>query len=139
MPFSLHPQLAKDCARLGETALCEVLLLNDRQFPWIILVPKQDGISEVFQLEKADQVGLTNDSSQIGQRMMEHYKGDKLNLGALGNMVSQLHVHIIVRFKSDAAWPKPVWGNYTAKPYSADELKWECSKLRELLGKLLVH
>ena len=138
MSFSLHPQLLRDCITLGESKLCEILLLNDQQFPWLILVPKIESICEIFQLDEQDQLSLATETNHIGQLMMEHFKGDKLNIGALGNLVPQLHVHVIVRFKEDPAWPKPVWGNYSAQTYSTQDLNATCSELRALLKDVLL-
>lgn len=137
MTFFLHPQLQQDCKIIGKTSLCEVLLFNDNQFPWLVLVPMIPNISEVYDLLKKDQTQLSNSTNQIGQRMMEIYKGDKLNIATLGNMVPQLHIHIVVRSKNDIAWPKPVWGNFQPSPYSSTELAAEVSKIKAGLGSIL--
>jgi len=119
---TLHPQLAKDCLILGQFSLCTLLLMRDANYPWFILVPDREGITEIYQLNKADQQQLTRESSQLAAMMMQFFEGDKMNIGALGNVVPQLHIHHIVRYKTDPAWPAPVWGAVAAKPFSDDEL-----------------
>jgi len=122
----LHPQLEKDCIVLGKLELCHLLLMNDANYPWFILVPDREGISEIFELNEADQQLLLKEASRLGQFLVKYFKADKLNVAALGNVVPQLHVHHIVRYKNDISWPKPVWGQVQAVPYAPekiDELK----------------
>ena len=121
-------QLAKDGVVMGELPLSSLLLLNDSRYPWFVLVPRREEISEIYQLEEAEQQQLWRESSQLGRFLMASFNGDKLNIGALGNLVPQLHLHHIVRYRSDATWPGPVWGVGTAKPYSDGEL--EAMRLR---------
>ncbi len=121
-PFSIHPQLQKDSIVLGDFPLSRLLLLNDARYPWFILVPRREAITEIYQLSVEDQQQLLRESSQLGQFLMEGFNGDKLNIGALGNMVPQLHLHHIVRYKGDEAWPGPVWGVGTALPFRQDEV-----------------
>lgn len=120
--FELHAQLAADTITLGSLPLSAVLLVDDTQFPWVILVPRQADISEIYQLSQADQAQLFSESQSIAKTMMAHFQGDKFNFAALGNMVPQLHLHHIVRFKHDVAWPKPVWGAVTSIPYQKNQL-----------------
>ena len=129
---TIHPQLLNDSLVLGYFPLCHLLLAKDANYPWFILVPNRDNISETYQLSAADQQQLMVESSALGECLMTALKGDKLNVAALGNMVPQLHIHVIVRYKTDAAWPSPVWGKVPAKVY--DEL--ELFELREQLKKL---
>ncbi len=131
--FKLAPQLKVDTVEICDLPLCKVLLMNDSQFPWLILVPRRASITELHQLENDDILQAQRESLMISKLMMEHFKGDKLNTGALGNVVSQLHLHHIVRFKADPVWPKPVWGNIKAINYSGDEQ----TKLKHLLKKLI--
>lgn len=119
----IHPQLVTDCIRLGRFPLCHLLLVNDCNYPWFILVPDRDNIREIYQLEQEDQFQLQRESCALAKFLMEHFQGDKLNIAALGNMVPQLHLHHIVRFKTDRSWPKPIWGNFPAIAYSVDELQ----------------
>lgn len=107
---------------IGGLPLSRLLLLNDVRYPWFILVPRREGITEIYQLDEADQQQLLHESSHLGRFLMESFNGDKLNIGALGNLVPQLHLHHIVRFTGDEAWPGPVWGVGTAEPYGEAEL-----------------
>lgn len=134
--FSLHPQLAADTAVIGDWPLCRVLLMNDASYPWIILVPRRQDAREIFQLSTADQIQLLKESSMLAEELAKAYSADKLNIAALGNMVPQLHVHHVVRFKTDAAWPKPVWGFQPAVQYSDDELEMRLAGFRDLLSDL---
>jgi len=114
----LHPRLAADCIRLGRFSLSHLLLMNDTSYPWFILVPDRDNIREIFELGGADRVQLLEESCQLSGFLMHSFKGDKLNVAAIGNMVPQLHLHHIVRYQSDRAWPMPVWGRFPAVAYS---------------------
>lgn len=120
--FELHPQLAKDCVEVRDFPLSKVLLLNDSNYPWIILVPRRDNVGEIFQLSGEDQRQLLAESSALCEAMATYFKADKMNVAALGNRVPQLHLHHIVRYKNDASWPNPVWGAVGAKPYNKTEL-----------------
>ena len=108
--FTLHPQLEKDCFTVGSLSLCRVLLMNNAAFPWLILVPERTAMREIIDLPHPDQLLLLDDISHTSQFLKEHFGPDKLNIAALGNQVPQLHIHIIARFKTDSAWPNPVWG-----------------------------
>jgi len=108
--FELHPQLARDCLVIGEFPLSLLLLMNDSQYPWFILVPKRPAIREIHHLSEADQHQLLLESAALATAMESVFQPDKLNIAALGNMVPQLHVHHIARFSDDPAWPAPVWG-----------------------------
>ena len=114
---ALHPQLEKDCLVLGRFELCRLLLMNDANYPWCILVPDREGVKEIYQLTQDDQHALLQESSTLSRVLMEVFAGDKLNVAALGNVVPQLHIHHIVRYKNDPAWPAPVWGKIPVKPY----------------------
>lgn len=118
--FALHPRLAADTRCLADWPLCRLLLMNDARYPWCILVPRRDGIREIHDLPPADQHRLLDESSRLGAAMMQAFGGHKLNVAALGNLVPQLHVHHIVRYDTDPAWPAPVWGRFPALPYDAD-------------------
>ena len=121
--FTLHPTLAKDSVILGDLPLCRVLLIKDRQYPWLVLVPRRGDVREIYQLCAEDQQQLWSESAQLGEELMRVFKGDKLNIGALGNMVPQLHVHHIVRYVEDVAWPAPVWGAQPMYNYTENALK----------------
>lgn len=120
--FELHPQLEQDCRQVGHFSLSRLLLLNDANYPWFILVPEREAITEIYQLSEVDQQQLQCESSLLARTLMTVFDGDKLNIAALGNMVPQLHLHHIVRYKNDPVWPKPVWGQVAARPYTDNEL-----------------
>lgn len=111
MAFLLHPRLEADTTWLGDLPLCRVLLSKEDIGPWLILVPKVSGITELHHLSEADQQQFIRESSQVATLLETQASPDKINIGALGNMVPQLHVHHIARFQTDVAWPGPVWGN----------------------------
>ena len=115
--FSLHERLAADCFVLGDFPLCRLLLMNDANYPWFILVPRRAGAREIYLLDEADQRRLWAESAQLSRAIMAAYAGEKLNVAALGNQVPQLHLHHVVRYAGDAAWPDPVWGKVPAAPY----------------------
>jgi len=130
----LHPQLEKDCIVLGQLDLCAVLLMPDANYPWLILVPQRENISEIYQLSDAEQQQLMRESSKVSRLLSELFQADKINVAALGNMVPQLHVHHVARFRTDAAWPAPIWGAVSAKEYDAKALKDMQGQLRNALG-----
>lgn len=117
LAFSLHPQLEADTTPVGDLALARVLLMNDANYPWLILVPRLPGIVEIIDLEENAQVRLLTEVARVSAALKGLTACDKLNVAALGNVVPQLHVHVIARRRTDAAWPKPVWGVVPAKPY----------------------
>ena len=120
--FTLHPQLAKDCFELANLPLCKLLLCNDSAYPWFILVPKVNDITDIYQLDWQQQQQLLNESSLLSELVMQVFTGDKMNVAALGNVVEQLHVHHVVRYKNDVSWPKPIWGQQPLTPYTEIEL-----------------
>lgn len=130
--FELHPTLAKDSLLVGEFELCQCRLVNNMQFPWLLLIPKKNNIKEIFELDLDDQQQLMRESSALSQALHSHFTADKLNVAALGNQVPQLHLHHIVRYQSDAAWPNPIWGG-AAAGYTDDAL----NTMRKALHKAL--
>ncbi|NVK21863.1 MAG: HIT domain-containing protein [Kangiellaceae bacterium] len=120
--FELHPVLEKDTIHIGDFELSQLLWMNDSQYPWAILVPKINGIREVFELDSKQQQQLMLESNALLQAMNIVFSADKMNLAALGNMVPQLHIHHIARFQDDVAWPNPVWGVSPAIAYTAEQL-----------------
>ncbi|WP_028007500.1 HIT domain-containing protein [Solimonas flava] len=136
--FELHGRLAADTLRVGDWPLSRVLLMNDAQYPWLILVPRRAAIREIHELDEADQQQLLRESSALGRELMALYGGDKLNVAALGNMVPQLHVHHIVRRQRDPAWPAPVWGRLPPRPYDADDAEAALATLRRRLAEHFV-
>ncbi|MDI1343477.1 MAG: HIT domain-containing protein [Pseudolabrys sp.] len=115
--FSLYPQLAADTVPVGDLALTLVLLANDANYPWLILVPRRPGITELIDLTEADRRQLTAETDTAARALKSITACDKLNVAALGNVVAQLHVHVIGRRHNDKAWPKPVWGAAPATAY----------------------
>lgn len=136
--FVLHPQLEKDCLVIGRFSLCQLLIMNDRNYPWFILVPQRENVSEIFQLTTADQSLLWRESGVLSEALYWHFAADKMNIAALGNVVPQLHVHHIVRYRHDPAWPAPVWGKLPAQPYSDSELQQLLTNLTPVLGDHLL-
>lgn len=126
--FALDSRLQNDTLHVASLTLCEVLLMNDARFPWLVLVPRQPQRVEVCDLTQDDQALLWREVTQASQALRSLAPFDKLNLGALGNIVRQLHIHVVGRREGDAAWPGPVWGSGTAAPYE-----------KEALASLLAH
>lgn len=131
--FALHPRLAADSFVLGDFPLCRLLLMNDVHYPWFILVPRRPGAREIYQLEDRDQQQLLRESAQLSRAIMDAYAGEKLNVAALGNVVPQLHLHHIVRYARDAAWPAPVWGRHPVQAYDEAARRARIDALRPLL------
>ena len=120
--FILHPRLAADTVVVADWSLSRVLLMNDARYPWLILVPRRDGASEIFDLDERDRAILTEEVARAGIGLKSATGCAKFNIGALGNMVPQLHIHVVARSPGDAAWPGPVWGNGQAQAYAPAEL-----------------
>lgn len=120
--FSLDPQLQNDTVLLASLPLCELLLMNDANYPWLILVPRREGLRELHELEDADQQQYLRESNAVAGVLQQQFQPDKLNVAALGNQVAQLHIHHIARYCEDCAWPSPVWGVAQARPYADDAL-----------------
>ncbi len=121
--FQLDPQLASDTQLLGDFPLCRVLLGKDANYPWCILVPRRDNVTEIYQLAEQDQRQLLAESSHLAQTLRHIFNGHKMNVAALGNVVAQLHLHHIVRYRDDVAWPGPVWGQFPGRAYCAEMLQ----------------
>ena len=132
--WSLHPQLARDTAPVGDLALTRVLAMNDANYPWVILVPRRADVVEIIDLDAAERGQLMAEIAQVSAALKALTGCDKLNVAAIGNVVPQLHVHVVARRTSDAAWPKPVWGAAPAKSYSGGELDSFIAALRRALA-----
>ena len=131
--WSLHPQLAQDTVPVGNLPLSRVLLANDANYPWLILVPRLPGLVELIDLEENAQIQLLGEIAAAARALKRITECDKLNIAAPGNQVPQLHVHVIARRRSDAAWPKPVWGVKTALAYAQGQRAILLTSLRALL------
>ncbi len=138
MNFQLHPRLEQDCIEVGRSHLYRLLLMNDCQYPWCILVPERKDITEIYQLEKSDRLQLAEASSLLAQELAEIYNADKINIATIGNLVPQLHIHHIVRFRTDKTWPSPVWGKFNAVPYDNRQLKETLFVLRQAFRPCLI-
>ena len=135
-PYQLHPRLQADCIPVGRFELCQLLLMNDSQYPWFILVPQVDGLRELYELSKPKQHVFTEESNYLAEQLAILYHADKMNIAAIGNMVPQLHIHHIVRYQTDKAWPAPVWGKFAAIPYSDAEIAGQLAQVRNALATL---
>ncbi len=130
---SIHPTLRRDCEVIGRFALCHLLLMKDTRYPWLVLVPGRPDITEIYQLSESDQNQLLRESALLANILMTGFSAEKLNIAALGNVVPQLHVHHIARYKNDPVWPRPVWGALPPKPYSQQALDDVMQKVKSLL------
>lgn len=131
--FQLDERLVRDSVLVTRLGLCELRLQNDSRWPWLVLVPQRDDVSELFDLTPLDQAVLTFETNLVASALKQVTQATKINVGALGNIVRQLHVHIIARNEGDTCWPGPVWGHGTATPYGAVEQK---SLIQKISGAL---
>lgn len=130
-PFSLHPQLEADSILIRDLGLSQLRLHKQKTVPWLILVPRRPEIREIYELAAPDRTQLMEEIAQAARALDALYAPDKINIAALGNMVPQLHVHVIARFTSDPAWPKPIWGLLAPEPYDAEAIGLMKTKLNE--------
>ena len=128
--FELHPQLQKDTVVVGYFDLCVVLLHKDSQYPWCILVPQRADIREIFELSAPERALLMEESCRLSLAIQKAFEPEKLNVASLGNVVPQLHIHHVARFKEDRAWPGPIWGAYPSVPYESEALAQRLSWLQ---------
>ena len=132
--FSLHPRLGTDTLTVGDLGLSRVLLMNDARYPWLVLVPRRPALVEIVDLTAVERRDLMDEIALCSAALQRVAAPDKLNVGALGNVVAQLHVHIVGRFASDAAWPDPVWGRGTPVPYGAAEGRSRAAEIWTAVG-----
>ena len=137
MTFSLDPRLAADTFLVGRLVLCRLLLMNDQTFPWLILVPERPEIREIFELAEDDRSRLIEEISLVSRVVAGCFHADKINVAALGNVVPQLHVHVLARSRNDPAWPGPVWGKLSATPYAEALRQATLQRIRAALGPAL--
>ena len=128
--WELDPQLARDTAAVGDLPLSRVLVSRDAGYPWIILVPRRPGLVELIDLNDTDQAQVLREIAQVGRVLKAVTACDKLNIAAIGNVVAQLHIHIVARRRDDVAWPKPIWGAGPARAYAPDALNQFLARLR---------
>ena len=121
-PYALHPRLAADTHPLATLDLCELRLMDDANYPWLVLVPRISGARELLDLDTSQRHCLTDEIDLAARGVRAVFRPFKLNIATLGNLVPQLHVHVIARFEDDPAWPAPVWGRVAARPYTPEAL-----------------
>ncbi len=131
--WSLHPQLENDTTAVGDLPLCRVLAINDADYPWLILVPRRPGVTEIADLG-GDAAMLMDEILQASRVLKDVTRCDKLNIAAIGNVVPQLHIHIVARWINDPLWPKPIWGVATPRPGDAEAFARFVAAIRDQLG-----
>ena len=131
--WTLHPQLSQDTIDIGDLPLSRVLVIKDANYPWLLLVPRREDVVELIDLDEVEQAQLTTEVSRVARALKETTRCDKLNIAALGNVVPQLHIHVIARRRNDAAWPRPVWGAVPPLAHDATEVQNFISALRRKL------
>jgi diadenosine tetraphosphate (Ap4A) HIT family hydrolase len=132
--FELDPRLLADTVLLGESSECLALWMNERRYPWLILVPKRAGVREIYELSPTDRSALLEQSCLVSRVLSELFQAQKMNVAALGNVVAQLHLHHVVRHAGDPAWPGPVWGHSPREPYAPKELHEITARVRAALA-----
>jgi diadenosine tetraphosphate (Ap4A) HIT family hydrolase len=134
MPFTLDPRLAADTRHVGDLPLCRLLLMDDASYPWTVLVPRREGLADLIDLSAPDRGRLMDEIALVSEALKAITRPTKLNVAALGNMVRQLHVHVIARFDSDPAWPGPVWGKLPPRPYDPADAEAFAARLTSTIG-----
>ncbi|MEO5335270.1 MAG: HIT domain-containing protein [Magnetospirillum sp. WYHS-4] len=132
--FDLHPTLAEDTEEVARLAVCRVLLMKDANYPWLILVPQREGLKELHDLGP-DLGGAMEEVALASRLLAERFRPAKINVAALGNIVSQLHVHVVARFADDPAWPRPVWGAVPRREYAPAEWRLTLEGMRAAFGR----
>ena len=132
--FKLDARLAADCAFVANLGVCQLLMMNNKSVPWFILVPRINGATELTELPMAKQQLVLQEMNEVAAMVTKQYSPHKLNIGALGNVVSQLHIHVIGRFTQDPAWPGPVWGQLAPNAYTQPQLAQQVDDVRKILG-----
>jgi len=134
MSFALDERLERETFVVGDMALSRVLLMNDARWPWLILVPRRDGLVELADLDPGDRAQLIEEAARASRFLKAHARADKINVGALGNIVRQFHLHVVARAVGDPAWPGPVWGQGAARPYAEADVQALVAAARRSLG-----
>lgn len=136
MTFLLHPRLEADTLALGELPLCRVLLSLDARYPWVVLVPRRGEIREIHELSREDRARLVEECAAVSEATQAALSADKMNVAALGNMVPQLHVHVVARFEGDDAWPGAIWGAHPPLSYLGEQRAERVAQLRAAFGAI---
>ncbi|CCU72385.1 HIT domain-containing protein [Thalassolituus oleivorans] len=136
--FRLDERLQGDTVFVGRLPLCQVLLMNDSRYVWLILVPARNDVFEYYHLSAQERAQLMEESTWVAEKLADHFAAKSMNIAALGNVVPQLHVHHVVRFADDPAWPGPVWGHSPAVKYSAELLEARVAEIKDLLSSHFV-
>jgi diadenosine tetraphosphate (Ap4A) HIT family hydrolase len=134
--FILDKKLQQDSFFIADLELCKVLLMNDANYPWLILVPRQNNLKEIIDLSFDDQIILLKEINFVAEIFKKEFEFDKLNIANLGNVVSQLHIHVIARKKNDATFPRPVWGNAQALEYHGNHLTKTLEKIQKYFNNV---
>ena len=132
--FSLHPKLIEDTVFIADLELCRMVIMDDSNYPWFILVPRRNNIKELYQLTKEDRSQLVSETDEIAKKLSNHFQATKMNIAALGNIVPQLHVHIIVRREKDATWPNPIWNGVPITFYNEKKLNTIVDDVKKLVS-----
>ncbi len=132
--YELHPQLAADTHPVATLGLCDLRLMDDANYPWLVLVPRLPEVRELLDLDQSQRHVLTDEIDRATRALRDAFQPYKLNVAALGNLVPQLHVHVIARFENDPAWPSPVWGRVAARPYTPEALVERIALLQETIA-----
>ncbi len=134
MTIAIHPQLAKDCLPIVNLGVCRIYLQNNSHFPWLVLIPMREGITEIFDMNTEDYEQVMSEVRHVTRHFASLTGADKMNVATLGNVVPQLHIHVIARFKDDPAWPNPVWNTaLPPSPYPTDKAEAFIKELRAIL------
>ena len=136
--FELSSALERDSILVGHFSLCQLRLMDDAQFPWFVLIPQRNNVTEIYQLVEEDRQQLLMESCLLAEALRDAFSADKLNIAALGNQVPQLHLHHIVRYANDPCWPGPIWGRFPAVPYDKEKLAGILRKIKLLLNDDLI-
>lgn len=132
--FQLDQKLQADTFLIHDLKICRVLLMNDANYPWVILVPKKENLVELTDLDFEDQIEVLREINLVAKILKDDFGAHKINIATLGNVVRQLHIHVIARKKNDATFPKPVWGNAQAKPYEEKSAQEMIEKIKSSLS-----
>ena len=133
--FELDGRIARDSDLIATLDLCQLRIQNDSRWPWLVMVPQRADMTEIFELSEADQALLSVEVNHVAATLKAITGATKINVGALGNIVRQLHVHVIARFEGDVNWPGPIWGYGTAEPYDGEKMQALMNRLMEKLSR----